>query len=150
MSGTRRGWLVPVAAAAFVLAMGAWAALQWSLIPTRVDGMIDKVEYSSDTGDRFREVTFADGRTLVVDRQVVVPLGRVKQLEGHVFHKAAWDRTLTEGDRSIALSPSAAFWQVVVALSLVAVASLARRRWRLRWSGPGREAECEQGDAPGG
>lgn len=114
---------------ALVLGIGTWGALSWSLIPTAIDARVDDVEDQSETGYRFRQLILDDGRTLVVDRQMVDAIGR-GDLRGRTLQTSRWSTTLRSGDRSMSLQPSPAFWQVTA--SLVILSFLGLRPWRAR------------------
>jgi hypothetical protein len=125
----RWGRVVRGAMVGLVLGIGLWGALSWSLIPQAIDGRVDAIGYHSDTGYRFWVLELDDGRSLVVDRQVVNALGPA-EMEGHTVAKDRWSTTLHVGDRTVDLRPSRAFWQVAVAL--VALSFLGLRPWRAR------------------
>lgn len=95
------GWTVPVSAAALVVALGAWGGLRWSLIPVAVEGRIATVHYVSDNGYRLRELALTDGRSLIVDRDVVARFGSKDDLAGQSITKTAGDWSVQIGGKTL-------------------------------------------------
>lgn len=126
---TPRDRAVRWAMVVLVLAVGLWGALSWSLIPLAVDARVDRIGFHSDSAYRFWVLELSDGRTLVVDRQVVNTIGPAK-MEGRTVTKDRWSTTMQVGRRTVDLEPSRAFWQVLAAL--VALCFLGLRPWRAR------------------
>lgn len=110
----------------FTVSLGAYGALAWSLVPVGVSGTIDRIEYQSDTGSRFRDLTLKDGTTWVIDRQVAHLFDRDQGPTGQVVHKQPWSRSIQVGDRTESVAPSAEVWKVLFALAAVALAAVMR------------------------
>lgn len=127
-----------MSAAALVVALGAWGGLRWSLIPVAVEGRIATVHYVSDNGYRLRELALTDGRSLIVDRDVVARFGSKDDLAGQSITKTAGDWSVQIGGKTRPLRPSVAFWQVTIALVALAAVSLGRRWARIRLEAAGR------------
>lgn len=124
-------WTIAVAGLATV-ALGAWGALSWSLIPVAIDGRITAVGYQSDTGLRWRVIGLSNGGDRVVDGAL---LGDRRHLVGKGIEKRRFSSTVTIGSRRTPLVVSPVSWKVIAVLSLFAAFAAARTRARPPWSG---------------
>lgn len=117
------------------LAGGLWGALSWSLIPQRLDGTIEKVQYESESGYRWRILTLEDGTRQVIDRRIINPFSDWRDLEGQAIRKDRGETRVHIGERTVGLVPSIEFWKVLFCLTATSGVVL----WRAR-SMPHREA----------
>jgi len=110
------------------VALGAWGALQWSLIPIGFGGRVESVDYSSETGYQLRILKLTDGRSWVIDEAIVEELGGPPEMVGERAHKSTGDRTLTVGTERVNLSVSHDAWKVATVLSGFVVVAFLRNR----------------------
>lgn len=110
------------------VAYGTWGALTWSLIPLQLDGRIQRVQFMSESGYRWRILTLDDGTRLVIDGRVTHPLGDWDELPGQPIEKGTGDRAVRIGDRTWGLAPSTEMWKVLGVLT--GVSALVLWRWR--------------------
>lgn len=110
------------------VALGAWGALQWSLIPAGFEGRVKSVDYSSETGYQLRTLKLTDGRSWVIDGAIVDQFGGPPEMVGERAHKSAGHRDLTVGTKQVDLSVSHDAWKVTTALSGAAMVALLRNR----------------------
>lgn len=117
------------------LLLAAWGAAQWSLIPVSLHTTVERIDYQSESGYRWRILRLADGRDLVVDRRITDGFDRWPERRDLPIDKRAGARTVTIGGRTVDLRLSGEFWRVVA--SIGALVGLAIGRATLS-SEPGR------------
>jgi len=118
MRHTRAATWIGVAVGTTVLLTGGVAAVRWTLIPLRVNARVVDVGYEDGTTGHLRTLALDDGRTLVVDRGLVVSAGESTTLRGAALRKDRWQRTVAVDGRSIPLSIPADIWFTLAALGV--------------------------------
>lgn len=99
---TRRRW-ASVVTGLVVLVTGGISVARWTLIPLEIDSTVESTSWVDSTTGRLRSLHLADGRDLVVDRQLVARATDPQAMLGASIHKDRWERRLHLGDATLGL-----------------------------------------------
>lgn len=99
---TRRRW-ASVVTGLIVLVTGGISVARWTLIPLEIDSTVESTSWVDSTTGRLRSLHLADGRDLVVDRQLVARATDPQAMLGASIHKDRWERRLHLGDATLGL-----------------------------------------------
>jgi len=86
-----------------VLVTGGISVARWTLIPLEIDSTVESTSWVDSTTGRLRSLHLADGRDLVVDRQLVARATDPQAMLGASIHKDRWERRLHLGDATLGL-----------------------------------------------
>lgn len=99
---TRRRW-ASVVTGLVVLVTGGISVARWTLIPLEIDSTVESTSWVDSTTGRLRSLHLADGRDLVIDRQLVDRATAPQAMLGATIHKDRWERRLHLGDTTLGL-----------------------------------------------
>lgn len=124
---TRRRW-ASVVTGLVVLVTGGISVARWTLIPLEIDSTVESTSWVDSTTGRLRSLHLADGRDLVVDREVVDRATGPHAMLGARIHKDRWERRLHLGDTTLGLPISGVVGRTLGALAgLVLLGAWLRR-----------------------
>lgn len=123
---------VVLAFALLTMALGVCGAWRWSLVPLGLHGRVEKIEYQSESGYRWRTLHLEDGRSFVIDRRITAQLGDWQELDGQRVDTDSGAHRLRVGGQTARLGPSIEFWRMVFTFATFTVLVLARRRPAIR------------------
>lgn len=109
---------------AITIAIGAWGAWSWSLVPTRIDERVATTSWSDD-GPPFKVLDLAGGRILTIDSALYKRMGGAA-VTGERVHKQRFDRNVSVGRRTVSLAPSSEFWKVASTLAVIVAVAVGR------------------------
>lgn len=99
-----------------VLVAGVVSIAQWTLIPFAIDSRIESTSYQDSTTGHLRTLTLADGRSIVIGRELLERAGGSHALDGAAIRKASWERRIYVDDTPIPLPVTFDMWRTVAAV----------------------------------
>lgn len=118
--------MIHAAVCAAVLALGLLAGLGWSLIAVAVDDRVADTSWAEE-GTAYKVLELSDGRSLVIDEELMSRLGGPDEVVGQRLTTDMWERTATIGIEAVDLRWPRDATMTLMTLGLIVAVGLLRR-----------------------